>query len=72
MSVCVKIFNIRLIQEIGMSAPDIEDKFYFEEFQKQAREKVMNGQSVTGKNGVLTPLIKKFFETFLEAELIPL
>jgi len=52
-----------------MSRLDIDNKFDFEAFQKDAIEKVMNGQPVTGKNAVLTPLIKKFFETALEAEL---
>lgn len=52
-----------------MNTFDLDEKFDFEEFKKQALEKVKQGQPVTGKNGVLMPLIKDFFETALQGEM---
>ncbi len=43
--------------------------FNFEAFQKDAVEQLKNGQPLSGKGGVLTPLIKQLLETALEAEL---
>lgn len=52
-----------------MSTFDFEKDFDFNEFKKEALAKVKDGQPLTGKDGVLTPLIKNFFETALEGEL---
>lgn len=52
-----------------MSTPDFEKGFDFNEFKKEALAKVKNGQPLTGKNGVLTPLIKDFFESALAGEM---
>jgi transposase-like protein len=52
-----------------MNAFKFDEEFDFEEFKKQALEKVKQGQPVTGKNGVLMPLIKDFFESALEGEM---
>ena len=34
--------------------------FDFSQFQKEAIDKLKAGQSLTGKDGILTPLIKEF------------
>lgn len=52
-----------------MNTFDFESGFDFNEFKKEALAKVKNGQPLTGKDGVLTPLIKNFFESALEGEL---
>jgi transposase-like protein len=52
-----------------MNTFKFDEEFDFEEFKKQALEKVRQGQPVTGKNGVLMPLIKDFFESALEGEM---
>ncbi|MBF0540826.1 MAG: IS256 family transposase, partial [Nitrospirae bacterium] len=36
--------------------------FNFSEFQEQAIKELKNGKSLSGKNGVLTPLIKRILE----------
>lgn len=43
--------------------------FNFEHFKQQAREKLKDGASLLGSDGVLTPLIKQFLEESLEAEI---
>lgn len=43
--------------------------FNFGDFQREAVEKLRNGQSLTGSGGILTPLIKQIIEASLEAEL---
>lgn len=45
------------------------DEFDFNEFQKEAIGKLKTGQSLTGKDGILTPLIKQLIEASLEGEL---
>lgn len=43
--------------------------FNFSEFQKEAIDKLKSGQSLTGKDGILTPLIKEILEAALEGEM---
>jgi putative transposase len=43
--------------------------FNFNEFQKEAIDKLKSGQSLTGKDGILTPLIKEILEAALEGEM---
>lgn len=43
--------------------------FNFDAFQKEAIEKLKTGQALTGKEGVLTPLIKQILEAALEGEM---
>ena len=45
------------------------EEFNFSEFQKEAIGKLKAGQSLTGKGGILTPLIKQLIEASLEGEL---
>ncbi len=46
-----------------------EEKFDFEEFSKKAAKRIQKGKSLTGKDGVLTPLIKRVLDAALEGEL---
>lgn len=43
--------------------------FDFNQFQKEAIDKLKSGQSLTGKDGILTPLIKEILEAALEGEM---
>lgn len=43
--------------------------FDFSLFQKEAIDKLKSGQSLTGKEGILTPLIKEIIEAALEGEM---
>jgi transposase-like protein len=43
--------------------------FDFSQFQKEAIEKLKSGQALTGKDGILTPLIKEILEAALEGEM---
>ena len=43
--------------------------FDFSQFQKEAINKLKSGQSLTGKDGILTPLIKEILEAALEGEM---
>jgi putative transposase len=43
--------------------------FNFSEFQKEAIDKLKSGQSLTGKDGILTPLIKEILEAALDGEM---
>jgi hypothetical protein len=43
--------------------------FNFKEFQEEAIAKLKSGQSLTGKDGVMTPLIKQILEAALEGEM---
>lgn len=43
--------------------------FDFSQFQKDAIDKLKSGQSLTGKDGILTPLIKEILEVALEGEM---
>lgn len=45
------------------------DNFDFKKFQAEATEKIRNGQSLLGSEGVLTPLIKELLEASLEGEM---
>lgn len=46
-----------------------ENKFDFEAFVKQAGEQLRAGKSLSGPDGVFTPLLKKIIESSLEGEL---
>lgn len=43
--------------------------FDFESFKKQAASRLKNGETLLGKDGVLTPLLKEFLEGALDGEL---
>lgn len=43
--------------------------FDFAQFQREAIDKLKSGQSLTGKDGILTPLIKEILESALEGEM---
>jgi putative transposase len=43
--------------------------FDFTQFQKEAIDQLKSGQSLTGKDGILTPLIKEILEAALEGEM---
>ena len=51
------------------NAIDNLQRFNFNDFEKEAIEKLKSGQALTGKNGVLTPLIKQILEAALEGEM---
>lgn len=46
-----------------------KEGFNFEEFEKEAVQRLLNGEELTGKDGVITPLVKKILEGALQAEL---
>jgi len=46
-----------------------QESFNFEDFEKEAVKRLMDGEELTGKDGVITPLVKKILERALEAEL---
>lgn len=43
--------------------------FNFEDFKLEALEQLKSGQTLTGKDGILTPLIKELLEASLESEM---
>lgn len=43
--------------------------FDYEAFKKEARSRLKNGQTLLGKEGVFTPLLKEFLEEAMEGEL---
>lgn len=45
------------------------EHFDFSQFQQEAIERLKSGQPLTGKDGVMTPLIKKILEAALEGEM---
>ena len=45
------------------------DKFDFDKFEESAIQNLKDGQGLLGKEGVLTPLLKRFLEKALEGEL---
>src|SRR3990167_10116639 len=45
------------------------EQFDFIQFQKDAIDKLKSGQPLTGKDGVMTPLIKQILEAALEGEM---
>ena len=46
-----------------------KQSFDFEAFKKLAASRIKNGETLLGKKGVLTPLLKEFLEGALEGEL---
>ena len=46
-----------------------KQSFDFEAFKKQAATRIKNGETLLGREGVLTPLLKEFLEGALEGEL---
>jgi transposase-like protein len=53
-----------------MSSKKIDlNHFNFEDFKEEALSQIKSGQSFTGKDGVLTPLIKQLLEAALEGEM---
>lgn len=47
----------------------IPEDFNFEEFSREAVTRLKQGEELTGKGGILTPLIKQILESALDAEL---
>lgn len=45
------------------------NNFNYAEFKKEALERLKSGQSLTGRGGILTPLIKELLEASLEGEM---
>lgn len=45
------------------------DTFNYEEFKKEALEKLKSGKQISGKDGILTPLIKALLEAAMEGEM---
>jgi putative transposase len=58
-------FDTLMKKEKGKST----EKFNFDDFEKEAVERLLSGDELTGKDGVITPLVKKILERALEAEL---
>ncbi|MBF0542636.1 MAG: IS256 family transposase, partial [Nitrospirae bacterium] len=56
------------MEEQKRSQTTLQD-FNFSEFQEQAIKELKNGKSLSGKNGVLTPLIKRILEAALQGEI---
>ncbi len=46
-----------------------ETVFDFEEFEKDAIERLKEGAPLSGRGGIFTPLIKRILEASLEGEL---
>ena len=46
-----------------------KEEFSWEEFEEQAIDRLKSGEELTGKDGVLAPLIKRLIEASLEGEL---
>lgn len=47
----------------------MKEKFNYEEFEKASIERLKKGESLLGKEGILTPLLKQFLEKALEGEI---
>jgi len=47
----------------------MKKRFDFEKFSEEAAKQIREGQSLTGKDGIFTPLIKKILEAALEGEM---
>jgi putative transposase len=47
----------------------LPEDFDFDSFSQEAIQRLKQGEELTGKEGILTPLIKKILEQALEAEL---
>ncbi|MEO1419281.1 MAG: IS256 family transposase [Bacteroidota bacterium] len=57
------------IKDFSKSEQEREAPFDWEAFKSQAIERLSQGEELTGKDGVLTPLIKQILEASLEGEL---
>ena len=40
----------------------LPENFNFEDFEKETIERLLSGDELTGKDGIITPLIKKILE----------
>lgn len=60
-----------ITEELTMKEVNLENlsDFDFSQFQAEAIEKIKSGQSLTGKDGVFTPLIKQILEAALDGEM---
>lgn len=47
----------------------MKEKFDYENFERSSIERLKKGESLLGKDGILTPLLKQFLEKAMEAEL---
>jgi putative transposase len=45
------------------------ENFDFTQFKKEAIDRLKSGESLTGKDGILTPLLKEILEAALEGEM---
>ena len=57
------------IEDFTKSGQDPKGEFDWEKFKAEAIERLSNGDELTGKDGVLAPLIKQILEASLEGEL---
>ncbi len=57
------------IEEFTKSGQNRQEEFDWEKFKAQAIKRLSNGEELTGKDGVLSPLIKQILEASLEGEL---
>lgn len=57
------------IKDFTKSGQDPKEAFDWEKFKSEAIERLSNGDELTGKDGVLAPLIKQILEASLEGEL---
>ncbi len=57
------------IKDFSKMEQEREEPFDWESFKSEAIERLSNGEELTGKDGVLTPLIKQILEASLEGEL---
>ena len=48
---------------------DKQDKFDYKSFEKEAIERLRQGESLSGENGVLAPLLKRLLEAGLQGEI---
>lgn len=58
-----------MTQKNILSKKHEKSSFNFEQFQREAIEKLKGGQSLTGEDGILTPMIKQIIEASLEGEM---
>lgn len=61
--------QVRILEQIHNLTKMRKDKFDFETFKKTAAHRLKQGDSLLGREGVLTPLLKDFLEEALSGEL---
>ena len=59
----------RNLEDLGNWDPRRKEEFNWNKFESEAIERLSNGESLGGKDGVLAPMIKRLLEASLEGEL---